>query len=106
MARGGARPGAGRPRTRDKYVKPVEEAELKIVGKLQDIVDNLLILANGVTVQEVDNLSGETKVYKKPPDRAANQYLLDRIAGKPVERQETEGDTAVTVRFTGVDVNI
>jgi hypothetical protein len=87
---GGARPGAGRPRKAEKYAVPVRKAEKRILDRLPQLVDNLLLLADGVTVAE---LSGEERiVYSKPPDRQANEYLVNRIMGKPTERQELTGE--------------
>lgn len=31
------------------------------------------------------------------PDRAANQYLIDRIAGKPTERREVTGPEGAAI---------
>lgn len=45
--RGGARPGGGRPRTRDIFHSIVREAEGKIADKLPLIVDDILRLAQG-----------------------------------------------------------
>lgn len=87
---GGARPGAGRPRTRVKHAGAITRAEKKIADRLPDIVDKLLELVEGVQVQTTDADGGE-RVYTRPPDRAAGEYLLNRIMGKPVERQEQTG---------------
>lgn len=45
--RGGARPGAGRPRKADKFAGPIAAAEARIAGRLDEIVENLLRLADG-----------------------------------------------------------
>lgn len=134
MPSGGARPGAGRPRKTEKYEQPVNAAEQKIVDKLPKLVDNLLKLANGgyqqVTVQfEPAGLvmvgSGENETLAFPhlppeqmvevkrtvtraaPDRAANQYLIDRIAGKPTAaveiEQEHSGEVRVRVEYADPD---
>lgn len=49
-------------------------------------------LANGVLVQDVNPITGERYVYQEPPNRQANEYLINRVMGKPVERQEIGGD--------------
>jgi len=84
---GGARPGAGRPRTRDKFAGHIAKAEKRIADRLADYIDNLQQLADGVMVQE-EVLPGQLIIYKRPPDRQANEYLLNRIMGKPTERKE------------------
>lgn len=82
--------GPGRPKKADKHAGAVARAEKKIAENLPQLIDNMLELAAGVTVQEVDKESGLT-VYTKPPDRQANEYLINRIMGKPTERQEVSG---------------
>ena len=94
---GGARPGAGRPKTRDVHVSAVRKAEKKIRDRLPELIDNLLILADGVTVEEM-TLEGETTVYRKPPCRQTNEYLVNRILGKPTEKIESENSGGMTVR--------
>lgn len=81
---GGARPGAGRKPAWITHAGPVAEALKKIADRLPDIVDAQLDLALGALVHEVDKESGETNVYTQPPDRAAGQYLLNRVMGKPI----------------------
>lgn len=53
-----------------------------IADRLPDLVDNLLRLAAGVTVQEEDD-KGNERIYLKPPCRQSNEYLVNRIMGKP-----------------------
>jgi hypothetical protein len=104
--RGGARPGAGRKPTREKYASKIAAAEKKIADRLPGIVDSLLELAGGVTVQEI-GLDGEARVYTQKPDFKAASYLMDRIMGKPVTAIEAEvsgdGVGAVLAAF-GVNV--
>jgi hypothetical protein len=112
---GGAREGAGRKRTRDKYETEINAAECKIADKLPAIVDNLLHLANGgyervkekLELSEVRDENGcilrdrkgdplrqlvvvERTVEIADKDRAANEYLLNRILGRPTEHHEHE----------------
>lgn len=96
--RGGARPGAGRKPGAFKRVvhaTPIQIAEAKISERLPWLVDQLLILAEGVVIQKDDKL-GRPVIYSAPPDRAAIEYLIDRILGKPTQpvdmrlRQEAE----------------
>jgi hypothetical protein len=99
MALGGARPGAGRKPKAEKYRPAINKAEKKIVDKLPSIVDSMIDLAEGVKVEEIDLLTGEPRVYSRPPDRAACQYLIDRILGKPVERQEHTGENGGAIEI-------
>lgn len=91
MPSGGARPGAGRKRVRDVFEKPVREAEKKIADRLPRLLANLFVLADGVMVEEdIPGEDGEPVRYRKPPDRAANEYLINRVMGKPVDKTEAE----------------
>jgi hypothetical protein len=102
---GGARPNSGRKKTRDVNESAVREAEKKIRDRLPQIIDNLLILADGVKVEET-TAEGETAVYKKPPCRQTNEYLVNRILGKPTEKVESENSGGMTVRVVyGTDGN-
>jgi hypothetical protein len=56
---------------------------------LPGIVDRMLELADGVTVQE-PGPDGEPRIYSRPPDRDAAKYLIDRILGRPTERIQHE----------------
>ena len=87
---GGARPGAGRKPKAEKYETAINRAEKRIADRLPELIDNMFRLAEGVTVQEVDE-EGGVLVYSKPPDRQANEYLINRILGKPTERAEFTG---------------
>lgn len=91
--RGGKRPGAGRKPTAFKRVlhqTPVALAEAKIAQKLPWLVDKLMELVEGVEIERVDR-NGQSRVYSQPPDRQAAEYLIDRVLGKPIARNE-QGD--------------
>ena len=45
-------------------------------------------------------VTGQLTVYDKPPDRAAGQYLIDRIMGKPIDRQELGGPGGAPIEMT------
>lgn len=85
---GGARPGAGRKRKSDKFAGQIAKAEKRIADRLPDYIDNLQLLADGVLVEEFDIVSGKPRVFKRAPDRQANEYLINRIMGKPTDRKE------------------
>jgi len=88
---GGARAGAGRPRNSEKYATQIAAATDQIAEALGGLVANMLALANGVRIQEANPVTGNLEIYQKPPDRGANIYLIDRIAGKPVQATELSG---------------
>lgn len=112
---GGAREGAGRKAKPDKFKLPIAKAEKRIVDRLPELIDNMFILANGgyERVEEEwqpaglvyigsgefarrafpDLPSDQLVLVKRKSsiadkDRAANQYLIDRIMGKPTDRKE------------------
>jgi len=81
---------AGRPAKADKFAGQIAKAEGRIAKNLVRYIQNMEALADGVLVQE-ELIPGQPMIYQRPPDRAANQYLIDRIMGKPTERQEVGG---------------
>ena len=97
MANGGARPGAGRKRKADKYARDINKAEGIIRDRLPDLIGNLMVLADGVKVERED-LDGNTFVYQTPPDRASNEYLINRIMGKPTEHIEQDTEVSGQVK--------
>ncbi|MGD9617155.1 MAG: hypothetical protein AB7W06_17405 [Alphaproteobacteria bacterium] len=80
----------GRPRKAEKYGGHIARAEDLIADRLPQLVENLLKLAAGVLVQETGK-DGGTEIFSKPPDRAANEYLLNRILGRPTDQVEVSG---------------
>lgn len=95
MPRGGKRKGAGRPPNAQRFESQISAADRRIAANLIRYIENMEQLADGVTVQEV-NQKGDVIVYTRAPDRAANEYLLNRIMGKPVERTEVDLDAHVS----------
>lgn len=96
--KGGARPGAGRKPKGIKSLTPIALAEGRIVDRLPQLIDNLFALADGVTVQE-ETPQGGTKIYSRAPDRQANEYLVNRIMGKPTERKEVSGPDGAPIQM-------
>jgi hypothetical protein len=123
---------AGRPRKAEQYAGAIAKAEKRIADRLPELIDNMLTLANGgyERIEEqwapAGSLwigSGEfaRKMYPMLPDdemvlvkrtrsiadkdRAANVYLIDRILGKPTERQEVTGadGEALFKVYEGID---
>jgi hypothetical protein len=69
--------------------KPIQIAEKRIADRLPSLIDNLLVLADGVRVSKTTS-EGDEVVYRQPPDRAANEYLINRVMGKPTDKTEAE----------------
>lgn len=79
----------GRKPRDEKFARPIAAAEKRIADRLPELIDRQFELANGVLVED-SGLDGQPVVYRKPPDRQAIEYLLNRIMGKPTERVEQE----------------
>lgn len=101
---GGARQGAGRKPKAERFKSAIAAAEKRIADHLPQLIDSLLELSEGVTVQETD-AQGREKVYTRPPDFRAASYLIDRILGKPVQAIEAEHTGAdggpISLQVTG-----
>lgn len=97
---GGARPGAGRKPKDEKFKVPIAKAEKRIADKLPMLIDKALELAEGVLVEDVNIITMQRSVYQKPPDLGAIKYLVDRIMGKPTERQEVTGANGSALEVT------
>lgn len=81
---------AGRPRTADKFAGAIAKADARIAKNLTRYIENMEALADGIYTEE-KTPEGSRSVYQRPPDRQANEYLINRIMGKPTERQEVSG---------------
>jgi|SRR6185369_10509908 len=121
--------GPGRQPKRDKFARPIARAEKQIADRLPELIDNMLTLASGGYERVEEEYqpagmiyigSGEfaRRAYPDLPDdqlvlvkrkssiadkdRQANEYLINRIMGKPTERQEIMGEDGnpINVRFT------
>jgi hypothetical protein len=91
MGRGGARAGAGRKKKAQTFVSVIAAAERRIADRLPQLIDNMMVLADGVTIQEVDS-DGGLNIYTRAPDRRANEYLINRILGTPTQRLDLDTD--------------
>ncbi len=89
--KGHSAPGPGRKTRAERhdYTPQVIEAEKQIRDRLTDLIENMFILACGVTVEEPAKTGGVV-VYKKAPDYRANEYLINRVMGKPKESLEVD----------------
>lgn len=90
---GGKRPGAGRPRKSEKYARPIAVAERRIADRLPILIDRMFELSDGLSM--IDTTDDEPRIYTKPPDRLALEYLINRIMGKPIERHEHDIDAEI-----------
>jgi hypothetical protein len=61
-------------------------AKEQIAAKLTDLVNNMIKLADGVKVQKAS--AKDDEIFDRPPDRQANEYLIDRVLGKVSVRSE------------------
>lgn len=124
---GGARPGSGRKPSAIKFETAIAQAEGRIADRLPSLIDNMFVLADGgyERVEEqwapAGSLyigSGEFQRRMYPDladdklvlikrtmsvadkDRQANQYLIDRVMGKPTERQEHSGELSIVKGYS------
>ena len=95
--------GPGRPRTRDKHAGAIAKAEKRIADNLPMLIDKALELAEGVLVEDINIVTMQKSVYQKPPDLGSIKYLVDRIMGKPTERQEISGQDGGPIELRPVD---
>ena len=89
--KGGRRPGAGRKPNAVRrliHATPIQLAEAKIAEKLPWLVDKLMELAEGVSLEKLTRDGTTALVYQQSPDRQAIEYLIDRVLGKPIDRTE------------------
>lgn len=88
--RGGRRPGAGRPPKHVVHETPIRAAEKKILDRLPWIVDRLFLLVEGI-YEEKEMGQDTVIVFKRPPDRQAAEYLIDRVMGKSTQSLDVTG---------------
>jgi len=119
--------GPGRKPKADKFARPIARAEKQIADRLPELIDNMLMLACGgyERIEEEWQPAGSlyigsgkdsVKMYPDLPDgelvlvkrkrsiadrdRAANEYLINRILGKPTERQEFSGPEGAPIEVS------
>lgn len=100
---GGARPGAGRKPKREVFEGEITKADRRLAKNLIRHIENMERLANGILVQETNTKTGATFVYVASPDRQANEYLINRVMGKPIERQQHSGSIDAYIVNIGSD---
>jgi hypothetical protein len=94
--RGGRRPGSGRKsKATNRLRREIAAATAeKLSAWLPGLLENMKSLADG-------RRSEDGQGYIVPPDRAANEYLVNRLLGKPADRKEIGGSEGrpVSVAF-------
>lgn len=96
MSRGGKRIGAGRKK--EKRTIESEKAREYLIGRitaeLEPIATAHIEAAKGMWIDDLDSNGERIRVYRKPPDLKAGEYLLNQGAGKPKESLDvtTGGD--------------
>src|ERR1044072_5913086 len=86
-------------RARAEDQQAIEAAKLTISDNLPQLIDRALDLANGVLVQETVSLPGqgsEERVYRRPPDVKAIQFLYEACAGRAGARSKNETPHTIT----------
>jgi hypothetical protein len=68
-------------------VPPSIATDSSITEKLPQLVESLMQLAIGVTIEK-ETQQGK-QVYALPPNRLAAEYLINRVLGKPTERTQS-----------------
>ena len=84
-------PQPGRIAHRIKNRNAIEKAELYLRKNLPKYLKNIEKLANGISAMKI-NRQGEEEIFLIPPDRQANEYLIDRGMGKAPSRVEITGE--------------
>lgn len=95
----------GRPRKTELYKGHIRAAEDQIADRLPQLIDNLFRLADGHWVEETDK-DGGRRVYSTSPDRASNEYLINRIMGKPTETREISGPDGEAIPVGGISEDL
>lgn len=122
--------GPGRRPKAQKFARPIARAEKQIADQLPALIENMLHLAHGgyERVEEEWQPAGliyigsgefarrafpdlepdelvmvKRKASIADKDRQANEYLVNRILGKPIERQEIAGADGGPIQLTPVD---
>ncbi len=76
----------GRPATVASNLSPRERTQLRVNKKLEKLLDAQIDLATGLYYVTADG----KHVYRKNPDGARGEYLLNQLIGKPKESIEVK----------------
>ena len=101
MARGGARPGAGKPKGhKAKNTLAAEAARARLIERIHANMDKVfdawLSTALGFQLEKAGP-DGTTKTYAVPPNPNAIRDMLDRAMGKPVQPVDGKMETTVNL---------
>jgi hypothetical protein len=83
---------------------PIRAAERKIADRLPWLLDKLFELAEGIYEQK-EIADDVVIVYKRPPDRQAAEYLVDRVMGKPTQPIDVYDAARQLAEARGLDPN-
>lgn len=99
MSAGGKRKGAGKKKGyRAPHTIEAAKAREYLIGRitneLEPITTAQIEAAKGMWIDDLDPNGNRIRVYQKPPDLKAGEYLLNQGAGKPKESLDvtTGGD--------------
>lgn len=99
--RGGARVGAGRKPTRERYATLINATERHLAAMLRDDVPIALReLVRGVVCAE--ETEDGRRIYYRPPDVRAIQIIIDRILGREMPAVVVQ-DNSVRVLVLGIE---
>lgn len=114
MAKGGRRPGAGRPTNAALELKRSpgsEEQQAFVLGAQAALPEALLILtemARGIYYEGCSRckkavslcaceVPAATRIYQKPPDRQALEILVEHGRGRAAQAAQAAQDTSITL---------
>lgn len=102
MAKGGKRPGAGRPVESHTLLKlEMRRALVERAHKeMEALYDAQFALALGYWRVIEDPNGNPIKVYKKAPNGEALGYLLDQVIDKAIQHVDVEGHTEVEQKLS------
>ena len=93
---GGARKGGGRKKKLIKNGTQNEAFIAAVTEHWDELIASLFQLANGVKHQGVDK-NGADVIYNEKPDRAALEYLFNRVLGRPKETMDIGGEIKINI---------
>src|SRR5205823_4423372 len=86
---GGARPGSGRKPQSTKNALETKMVEDMIRARIASLTETMFELAQGAVIEYTDK-AGNTYKCRRPPDRKALEYLLNRIIGAGDHNTDSE----------------
>lgn len=97
--RGGAQPGAGRPKKAVRFadLKTITDKELESIVR-DEVPTAMRELVRGVTMGEPTKTG--TRIYQVPPNLGAIIACLDRVFGKVADKMEHTGNVTTEVHVS------